>query len=139
VTGVGPGIHQVCAYAINTAGPGSNRLLGCRTVDLSTPVGSFDLIQRVPGGIRVAGWAIDPDTTSPTEVHVYVDGWGVNLGVAAGNRPDVAAFFPGYGAAHGFDAPVAGVGPGAHQVCAYGINAAGAGGNALLGCRSVTT
>lgn len=26
------GAHQVCAYAINTAGPGSNRLIGCRTI-----------------------------------------------------------------------------------------------------------
>ena len=28
----------------------------------------------VPGGARVAGWALDPDTTASVDIHVYVDG-----------------------------------------------------------------
>jgi hypothetical protein len=32
-----PGFHGVCAYGINTAGPGGNTTLGCRTVRVTIP------------------------------------------------------------------------------------------------------
>lgn len=42
------------------------------------PKGSFDAVSRWPGGVRVQGWALDPDlVTAPTDVHVYVDGTGI--------------------------------------------------------------
>ena len=135
--GAQPGRHQVCAYAINV-GPGhANPLLGCRAVTVPnwSPVGNLDAVTGVPGGVSVAGWAIDPDTTQPIQVHVYVDGAGVAL-TADGPRPDVGAAFPGFGSSHGFTA-LLGAAPGGHRVCAYGINV-GTGTNALLGCRTVT-
>lgn len=130
---VSGGPHRVCL----TAGAAVDGALGCRmvTVPTGSPFGSFDVAGPVPGAIQAAGWAIDPDTSDPIPVHVYIDSQGTPL-VADGSRPDVAAAFPGYGAAHGFWTSLA-ASPGAHQVCAYGINVGG-GGNVLLGCRTVT-
>ena len=130
------GQHQVCAYAINVDG-GANRLLGCRgvTVPSGSPIGSLDVVSAGPGSVTVAGWAIDPDTTAPIPVHVYVGGAGTALTADQG-RPDVSAVFPPYGEAHGYSA-VLGAPAGPVTACAYAINV-GAGGNALLGCRTVT-
>jgi hypothetical protein len=131
-----PGIHTVCAYAINV-GTGSNTGLGCQLVLVpwGPPFGSFDVATGVSGGVFVGGWAIDPDTSASIQVHVYVDSAGTAL-VASGNRPDLAAAFPGYGAAHGFGTTVA-ASKGTHTVCAYAINV-GIGANSGLGCRVVT-
>ena len=131
----GPGAHQVCVYGINT-GAGSNALIGCRTVTVRSgpPIGTLDVAAGVPGGVFVAGWAVDPDTSSPIPVHVYVDGQGVAL-TADVQRNDVAGVFPGSGSLHGFGATIP-AGPGNHVVCAYAINV-GVGSNALLDCRLV--
>jgi hypothetical protein len=131
-----PGPVTVCAYGINT-GIGSNVQLGCRTVTVlaGQPFGSLDSVTRSGGTIRVAGWAIDPDTSASIPVHLYV-GSVVSATTAGSTRSDVGAAYPGYGAAHGFDASVADPG-GPVTVCAYAINSAGAGSNPLLGCRSL--
>ena len=77
------GSHLVCAYGINT-GPGGNALLGCRTVIINLPVNPFGSLDGVSledqgpgvqsGNLTVNGWAIDPDTVDPIDVHVYLDG-----------------------------------------------------------------
>jgi hypothetical protein len=128
-----PGAHNVCAYAINAGIAGPNRLIGCRQVTVrdASPFGYLDVATGVSGGVAVGGWAIDPDTASPIQVHVYVDASGVAL-TADGSRPDVAAAYPGFGSAHGY-AGVIPATPGTHRVCAYGINV-GTGANALVGC-----
>jgi SpoIID/LytB domain protein len=127
-------INTVCAYVINV-GPGDNQLLGCRTVtNRVDPLGSIDIVQGSGEGVTVAGWAIDPDTTDPIDVHVYVGGAGFALR-ADGDRPDLAAAFPGYGAAHGFRAVIP-AGAGSTPVCVYAINVR-AGSHQLLGCRTV--
>lgn len=129
------GWHNVCAYGINV-GAGVNRLLACRWVLVeANPFGSFDGVVQEPGGLRVSGWAIDPDVADPVEVHVYVDGGGTNLGPADDPRPDVAAYYPAYGPSRGFDAVISAP-PGWRQVCAYAINLR-AGAHGLLGCKSV--
>jgi len=130
------GLHHVCAYAINGGAAGANTLLGCADVAVSTdPIGSLDGITRVPGGLRVTGWAIDPETAAPIQVHVYVGAAGTPA-LADGTRTDVAGVFPAYGASHGYAATIAAPGEGPVQVCAYAINAA-AGSNTALGCRTV--
>ncbi|MGH9084691.1 MAG: SpoIID/LytB domain-containing protein [Acidimicrobiales bacterium] len=126
------GRQSWCAYVINV-GPGATRSLGCGSIDVAVnPFGVVDLIQAVPGGTRVAGWAIDPDTAAPIDVHLYVGSSGTN-GAAALARGDIAAAFPGYGPYHGFDRVVP-VNPAGKDVCAYAINQA-AGTTTLLGCR----
>jgi hypothetical protein len=132
----GGGPHTVCVSAVNV-GDGSDTALGCRSTTVSTgpPFGSLDVVTTAIGSVTVRGWAIDPDTTSPITVHVYIDGGAVAL-TANGNRPDVGQAHPLYGSNHGYSATLA-AGGGSHTVCAYGINV-GAGTNPQLGCRSVT-
>lgn len=135
------GTTGVCAYAINT-GPGGHTLLGCKSVTITAPVqdrgrapfGNYEALQATAGGAIVAGWAIDPDTTDPIAVHIYVDGVG-SAYTAALDRPDVLAAYPGTGLKHGFYQTVP-MSPGNHGVCVYAINN-GAGGHTLLGCKNV--
>ncbi len=132
------GAFDVCAYAIND-GAGGNTALACRRLEVrNEPIGALDLLQRVPGGIRVAGWALDPDTADPVDVHVYLNGSGFNLGPAAVPRGDVAQAAPGYGDHHGFDTVIPWSSPGPVSACAYAINNAAGSTNTALGCRSVS-
>ena len=130
----GGGAHQVCVGAENV-GAGNDVVFGCdwKTVSNAEPVGSLDVVTSTPSTIRVAGWALDPDTTAPIAVHVYLRD-SLQQTVASGYRPDVGAAW-GRGDYHGFDATFP-ASPGRHDVCAYGINQP-AGINAFLGCRSV--
>ncbi|WP_455132519.1 hypothetical protein [Microbacterium aurum] len=135
---LGAGTSQVCAYGINT-GAGGNTLLGCRNVSVQAasqnrvPLGYFESIAPTSGGATVGGWALDPDTSSPIQVHVYVDGVGRAYS-ADKSRPDVGAAYR-LGDNHGFN-DVVPMSSGTHRVCVYGINDK-AGNNSLLGCRDV--
>ena len=135
--------NTVCVYGIDVnpegAPGGSNALLGCKTVDLAVdPFGDLNGVSEDtnnPGQLTLDGWAIDPNTTGPIQVHVYVNGqWGGEF-TADASRPDVGAAYPGYGDNHGFSA-TATANAASNTVCAYGINQ-GPGGNALLGCTVV--
>jgi subtilisin len=104
----------------------------------ASPFGFVDVVEPRPGGIRVAGWSIDPDTVVPVTVHVYVDGL-LTIAVPANvDRPDVGAAYPGHGAAHGFDEALP-LPPGRRTVCVYGIDIGPGDGNVLLECRTVDT
>lgn len=131
---VATGAHDVCLYAIDGNG-GTNVLLGCRAVTVvnHSPVGVIDVV-RASGtdSLQVAGWALDPDTSTPTQVHVYVDGVAVAASTASRPRADVAAAY-GLGPDHGFDMSVR-VASGTHEVCVYALDTSG-GVNVLLGCR----
>ncbi|HEX7097586.1 MAG TPA: N-acetylmuramoyl-L-alanine amidase [Acidimicrobiales bacterium] len=136
----GPGAHQVCVYAINDNLVGPHQLLGCRTVvvqqpNAARPFGAVDAVIRTGGVVRVAGWAIDPDTDAPIAVHIYVGAAGTAV-LADVNRPDVAAAVPGHGPRHGFDVTLP-VPPGASRVCAYGINDNFDAGHTTLGCAAI--
>jgi hypothetical protein len=126
---------SLCAYAINSAGNGNNPLIGCKFVN-TNPIGSLDSAGRWGGGVRVSGWALDPDVTHSIPVHIYVDGHPVAALSANDSRADIGAAFSAYSSSHAFDAVVP-LAPGAHTVCAYGINAGSGFGNPLLGCRVV--
>jgi len=56
--------------------------------------------------------------------------------IANGWRADVGSLFSGYGNSHGFWASLAAPNTPV-QVCVYAVEAAGSGGNHLLGCRTV--
>ena len=130
-----PGAHEVCAYAINVGGS-INPRLGCRSLVVGgPPVGNVDAVVAGSRRAVVQGWALDPDTTAPVEVHVYVDGAFAGWGRANEPRPDVGAAFPGYGDGHGFSISVS-ASPGGHSLCAYAVNVGG-GVNPAIGCRAV--
>ena len=139
-----PGMTSICVYAINATFAPPHMLLGCRQLDIGAPFGNFDIAKKVSGGIRVAGWAIDPDTSNPIDVHIYVNGTfvngsGFNIGSANDSRPDVASAYPGFGANHGFDTVIPWNSSGSVTVCAYAINVGAADANPLLGCRGMIT
>ena len=129
------GTHQVCVYAIDSAG-GANPRIGCRTVNVvnRAPTGHLDAVATSQGRILASGWALDPDTTSPINVHVYVDGKAVQSVPANASRPDVGRIF-GKGDNHGFSGTVNAL-AGAHEVCVYAIDSAG-GPSPRFGCKSV--
>lgn len=127
------GTHTVCVYAV---GEVRSALLACRSISITTnPFGSIDAASGSSGRVVLSGWAIDPDTASPVDVHIYLDGVGAAVVRADRNRPDVGAAYPGYGNGHGFAASIA-ASEGPHTACAYAINVS-AGSNVLLGCRDV--
>jgi hypothetical protein len=134
----GTGTHEVCVFAMNTGLGTVNPRLACRWITVAgTPVGSVDEVtveDTVAGAtVRARGWALDPDGREPIAVHGYLDGVG-GATTASLRRDDIAAAFPGFGAAHGFEwtGPVA---HGTHELCLYAINI-GPGQHASLGCRS---
>jgi hypothetical protein len=102
------------------------------------PIGVVDAVApSSPTTIGINGWAFDPDTASSIPVAVYLDGAGIGWFSANLDRPDIAAAFPGYGSAHGFDIHLAAP-PGTHQVCVYAINTGPGSVNPLLSCRTAT-
>ncbi len=68
------------------------------------PFGSLDDVVRAPGGARVFGWLIDPDSTNATDTHVYVDAAGTSLGGTNVQRLDVRDLYPAYGDKRGYSA-----------------------------------
>ncbi|MBT2500311.1 hypothetical protein J7E25_14545 [Agromyces sp. ISL-38] len=138
-----PGQRRVCLYAINT-GAGGHTLLSCTTLvipaappapDLGrVPIGNVEVLEPVAGGVAVGGWALDPDTDQPIQVHVYVDTVGTALRADL-ERPDVARAYPANGPYHGFEAVIP-ASTGAHRVCVYGINT-GPGGHVQFRCADI--
>ncbi len=132
-----PGANEVCLYAINVPAPALNPRLGCRTLELKVdPFGNFEAASGGATDITISGWALDPETSAPIHVHVYVDGVGRGSVTADGSRPDVAAAYPGAGDRHGFSATLSAA-PGRHEVCVFAINVLQGTVNPKLGCRTV--
>jgi hypothetical protein len=125
-----PGWHSVCLWALNV-GAGGNPQLACRTVYVaSDPFGSIDVATAGAGDLEVAGWLIDPSSSSAITGHVYIDGQFAGATSSGLSRPDLSGL--GFGAGHGFDTRVA-IDGGYHQVCVFGINV-GAGSNQPVRC-----
>jgi|GEM_PF-1927770 len=137
------GAHTVCTFAITTGGGISNTLLGCQVVQVRNAFGYLDAVTTAPGVITAAGWALNPNTPAEhVQIHVYDTSASGTRGYpgfyADGNRPDVAAVFPGYGSDHGYRIQIPSVEPGPHTVCTYAITTNGGAGNTQLGCQTVT-
>ncbi len=129
------GTHTVCVDAINV-GPGVNSRLRCATVAVrNNPLGALETAAQVPGGIKVAGWALDLNTAAPIVVAFYLDGRFVQQVPAAAPHAGLATSFPAVGGNHGFGL-ILGATPGSHQLCAYGINY-GPGASLKLGCANL--
>ena len=105
-------------------------------VGLVNPIGVVDSLTGIPGHVHVTGWVFDPDTKSPIDVHVYVNGVGAAYQTDI-SRPDVDSAYGGVGALHGYDITIPVTVSGTQEVCVYGINS-GPGTNILLACRTVT-
>jgi len=91
------------------------------------PVLTFDGAQQTvaPDGVRVWGWTADDDApTTPLTVNISIGGTVVRSMVANQHRPDVAALYPRFGAAHGFQVvlPASAVG---QRICVTAISVGG--------------
>jgi len=135
------GSRSVCVYGINV-GSGTNRLIECATVTVpangSPPIGDVNTmgVTAKRDGVAFTGWAIDPDTTSPINVEVTVDGVRKAVVLANQPRPDVGAAYPASGPNHGFSGTVA-VPYGVHSVCISAPNVGGGTGTTMLECRKL--
>lgn len=96
------------------------------------PFGTLDEVVSVHGGVHVRGWAIDPDTNDPIDVHIYVDGVYRTSARADNDRPDVDAVYH-RGANHGYTVFLGTETVG--RITVYAINAGG-GNNPELGSAS---
>ncbi len=132
-----PGLHRVCLFAINF-GPGTSRSLGCRAVNVasSSPFGQIDAVSTAPSRVTARGWAIDPDTSAPIIVQMYVDGRTNALTWANLSRPDVGVAYPAAGPNHGYSLTMAAT-RGVHKICLFGLNTS-LGASRQIGCRVVT-
>jgi len=106
---------------------------------LHSVVGNLDTAELVPGnGVRLRGWALDFDTSTPVLISTYVDGV-LTADIAANTpRPDIANLYPGYGQQHGFDVTVSLQAGGNRQVCVYARNKGPGSTDKLLGCNTFT-
>ena len=132
------GTHTLCAYGINVYFGSGHPKLACQSFTVTgNPFGNFESITTGPGEVAVSGWAIDPDSTNPINVDVWVDGAFTAKLTANVPRPDVGAAYPTYGPNHGFSGTVP-VPAGSHEVCAYALNTGPGTSNKSLGCKTVT-
>ena len=130
------GSHTVCTYASNF-GAGVSGLLGCQAIAVrNNPVGAVENAVQVPGGIVIAGYALDFNTTAPIGVHIYLDGRFAAGAYTSIARPDLAAKYPTAGHNIGFKLTIPAHG-GSHVLCVYGLNV-GPGSSTLFGCVRVT-
>lgn len=106
------------------------------TVDRRVPIGALEVAGALPGAIRVAGWAMDPDSHHPIDVEVRHNGALVTTRRADLARNDVLAVFAN-GSRRGFDVTVP-IGLGTHTICVNAVNAPTRQNNPSLGCRTVT-
>lgn len=131
------GTNDFCVIGLNVRGGGDSSI-ACKVISTASgpPIGNIDSASlKTPGKVTVSGWVLDPDTSAPIDVHVYVDGrWGGSF-PAGQVRGDIARAYPGYGSSHGYSSEV-GVPAGRSQVCVYGINVSN-GGNSLVSCSEV--
>ncbi len=137
LTGIGPGKHTVCVVGTNVGG--GKDASACSTVAMTSgnPVLLLDEVSSPAAGqVKVRGWTIDPDTASPIQVHVYVNGAGAKSLTANEAKASLATTYGGYGANHSFSTTVSGYRAGSTQVCVYAMNT-GAGANTTL-CRTIT-
>lgn len=102
------------------------------------PIGWLASASAERDRVGVTGWALDRDAgAEPMDVRVTVD--GVTVGTVSADRLKTAIHSRhGTGNYHGFRAefPTA-LSPGAHEVCAIGINDSGTGPDPTLGCKPV--
>lgn len=110
------------------------------------PKGNLELADSpLPGQLRVAGWAFDPNAPgTPVSIRVYVGGKPGQRGaerrelgpIASLSRPDIALAHQASGGLGGFDVSFLTLKTGRERLCAYAVDI-GPGSDKPLGCRAV--
>jgi hypothetical protein len=124
------GVYNVCVTAQNI-GKGVDTQLGCRSVTLNfNPVGAITSLVQVPGGLKLSGWASDPDTTAALSVSVLLDGKTIDTAVANENGSK-----NGYSLTRTYVSTLTTAGP--HTVCLLASNV-GQGSDTTVACNTIT-
>jgi hypothetical protein len=140
------GPRQYCLYGLNLGAGETNNLVDGRCYEVTVdgaPLGNLDSARGSELGdhVRFAGWVADrSDPGTSTDVHVWdftdpAAPYPVGAYRAADPSPDVLAVM-GIPGAHRFDFTVAGLSPGAHRLCLFGINIGAPADNSQLGCAT---
>jgi hypothetical protein len=123
------GTHTVCLVARNVSF-GSDLSLGCRTAVLAfTPKAYVAPLTATSIGLRLTGWAYDPDTTAFISARISLDGRAVKTLTA-----DRAGATHGN---HNFALSLA-TKSGKHTVCVVGINVLYGTANSAPACQGIT-
>ncbi|HEX3336988.1 MAG TPA: hypothetical protein VHS54_11050, partial [Jatrophihabitans sp.] len=126
---LGQGTHRVCIVARNISF-GSDLSLGCRSVVLDfTPQASLAPLTATSTGLKLAGWAYDPDTSAAISARVYLDGRAVKTLTANGT----GTTYNGHNFATALTAK-----SGNHTVCAVGLNVVYGTANSKSACQTIT-
>lgn len=130
----------LAVFAVVAAMAVMSSCLGPNEVDPTgtAPFGNLELAVGDGASIRLVGWVIDPDTAAPIDVTVSVQAVAVDHRADL-QRADVAAAYPAYGAAHGFDIRTPPLPPGPNQVCIWAENVGRGTQDRSLGCLDVVT
>jgi cell wall-associated NlpC family hydrolase len=143
------GLHTVCVTAGNL-GPGVSTQIGCSTIRIGpAPLTPAQIAAHSPSGalqsatalgatgIRLTGWASDPDNRGyPLTVVAYTEG-AAHTPVRASLPTPALAAGQQAGANAGFSFTVS-VAPGPHNVCLWAVNI-GIGADQALGCQALST
>ncbi|MDQ1752610.1 MAG: hypothetical protein QOE71_3666, partial [Pseudonocardiales bacterium] len=137
--GLPNGSHKICAVGMNVGTGGTNTVLGCKTlVANNNPVGAMTSITRTPTGVRVAGWALDPNTHAPVTVDVAVDAAHARTVSSAAPTATLSAVPTTYSAVYGVNHTFVlnlKAATGSHKVCLTAFNV-GTGANSQISCRT---
>lgn len=134
------GQHEVCVTHLNYFGTEGADQTSCSIVNNANhvPVASLEIFgTNGPGKLRLAGWAVDPDSSAALRIHIYDGANRIGEVIANGNRPELATMFPGLGTNHGFDSTLT-VGSGTKLICIYAVDQAGGPTSNTMGCKVFT-
>lgn len=86
-------------------------------------VGVVDSVTASYDTVKVAGWALDPDSKANLAALVKVDGKDIGALNTDKSRPDVARLYPEWGTQRGFEGEFTVPGGGKHEVCVLAVSA----------------
>ncbi len=94
------GSHEVCVTHLNYFGTEGSDQSSCRNLFVANhvPVASLEVFgTNGPGRMRIAGWAVDPDSSQPLRIHIYDGANRIGEVIANAPRPELTSMFPGLG------------------------------------------
>jgi hypothetical protein len=142
LSGVPPGMQDVCAMVYSALGSANNRSLGCRFALVADPTGKSPVGQIIsvdvsPGRIHLTGWGLDPESSDAIGADVKVDDKS-RASTSAGLRSTkIPGSYAGLGKSHGFELTVPAISAGFHKVCVRGRNVGDGGVDTLVDCLFV--
>lgn len=130
------GSSTVCIGALEASYGAFTPLGPCRGFSRPrlSPVGAIDVVERIPQGVRVRGWAAEEGSPGPVIVDITMDGRLLGQAAAIGLRAAPSGF-PLVGADRAFEQWYPAV-AGSHTFCVTARNN-GAGTDQPLGCRTI--